>query len=143
MVRDKFIPVDLDTSSLHLTTNSATGSGDKTVIWYYNDEKGLPAGGIIIYFTSVVKYRLVQCQRGPRTFPVRIPSEQDKHWVIEKHGYRTVVLCNSQQVLDITTSPETCDSYSNTFATYWGREVTSIKFPSSWDTASDVYYITG
>ena len=142
VVRDTFIPVDLETSYLHLRTNSATGSGDKSVAWYYHGEEELYAGGIDIWFTSPVKYLLVDCQYYT-SFPLPVPAEQYKHWVIEKRGYRTVMLCNGQLVFDITASFETCDNpkYNDTWATEWGREVTSIKFPSQWDTATDLYYV--
>ena len=141
MVRDELIPVDLETTHLHLRTNSATGSGDRTMIWFYNDV-GLYAGGIGIRFTSPVKYALLDCQYYT-TFPLSVPTEQDKHWVIEKRSYRTVILCNGQLVLDITASFEACDNpkHADMWATYWGRDVTSMKFPSRWDTATNLYYV--
>jgi hypothetical protein len=62
--------------------------------------------------------------------------------VIEKRGLRTVVHCNGKQVLDIKASTKTCDNpkYTDTWATYWEREVSSINFPPR-DTASDSYHI--
>ena len=142
MVRDNLIPVDLETSYLHLITNSATGSRDRTVILYRNEE-GMKAGGISIWFNSTVKYVLRNCQQYYNEFPLTVPSEQNKHWVIEKRGNRTVVLCNNQLVLDITASSETCDNpyRADTWGTHWGREVTNIKFPSESDNATDLYYI--
>ena len=141
VVRDTFIPVDLETSYLHLRTNSATGGGDNSETWYYNDV-GLYAGGIDIWFTSTVKFRLLACQFY-KPFPLPVPSEQDKHWVIEKRGYRTVILCNGQLVLDITASSKTCDDpeYADTWATHWGRKVTSIKFPPGRDSATKMYFV--
>ena len=143
MVRDEFIPVDLETTYLHLRTNSATGSGYMTVVGYYNDKEGLYAGGIEILFTYPVKYILVDCQKNYTTFPFSVPAEQYKHWVIEKRGYRTVMLCNGQLVLDITASSETRDDprFNDTWATEWGREVTSIKFPSRIDNATNFHYV--
>ena len=141
MVRDKFIPVDLETSYLHLRTNSTAGSRDKVVI-RYRDENGMKAGGISIWFTLPMKYMLVKCQKYQTAFSV--PADQDKHWVIEKRGYRTVMLCNGQLVLDITASSETCDSdtWADTWATYWGRKVSYIKFPSEGgDIATDFYFV--
>ena len=140
VVRDEYIPVDLETSYLHLRTNSATGSGDRTVVWYHSG--GTYPGGIDIWFTSPVKYRLVDCQNYT-SFSLTVPVEQDKHWVVEKRGYRTVILCNGQLVLDIMASSETCDDpeYADKWATNWGREVTCIEFPSRWDTATNLYYV--
>ena len=141
VVRDKFISVDLETSYLHLRTNSAAGSGDKIVAWFYKGEERSHVGGIAIWFSSSVKYHFGRCRKYYTTFPFSVPAEQEKHWVIEKRGYRTVMLCNGQLVLDITVSSETCDKYRDTWATYWGREVTSIKFPSQYDTATTFYYV--
>ena len=142
VVRDKYIPADLETSYLHLRTNSTAGSGDETLIWY-DDKEWRIAGGIDIWFTSPVKYKLLYCKQNYTTFPTSLPAEQDKHWVIEKRGNRTVIYCNGKQVLDITASSETCDNpkYADTWDTYWGREVSSIKFHSQYDTASDYYFI--
>ena len=141
VVRDTYIRADLETSLLHIKTDSAVGSGDKTVIWY-RDVDGRSAGGIGIWFSSTVKYGLYNCQQYFITLPVRPPDEQVKHWVIEKRGLRTIVHCNGKQVLDITASTKTCDDpdYTDTWATYWEREVSSIKFHSKYDTASDSYY---
>ena len=143
MVRDEHIPLDMETSYLHLRTNSATGSGDKSVVWYYHGEERSIAGGIAIWFTSPIKYILGWCQEYNTSFPFSVPAEQDKHWVIEKRGYRTVMLCNGQLVLDITASSETCDDLveADKWATYWGREVTGIRFLSQYDTATDLYYV--
>ena len=143
VVRDKYIPADLETSYLHLRTTSTAGSGDKTLIWYY-DEEGRRAGGIVIsWFTSPVKYGLLNCQQYYTTFPTSLPAEQDKHWVIEKRGYSTVIYCNGKQVLDITSSSETCYDPDNTetWDTIWGQEVSSIEFSSEYDSATDFFYI--
>ena len=141
VVRDKYIPADLETSYLHLRTTSTAGGGDKTVIIYY-DEEGRYAGGIAIWFTSPVKYLLVNCQQYT-AFPTSLPTEKDKHWVVEKRGNRTVIYCNGKQVLDITASSETCDNpdYADTWATFWGREVSSIEFSSEYDNATDFFYL--
>ena len=119
MVRDQLIPVDLETSYLHLVTNSVTGSGDKTAILHYSEEE-LEVGGIFIWFTFPIRYSLPHYQDDWTTFPFSGPSEQDKHWLIEKRGYRTVFLCNDHLVLDITFS------YSSYRADRWGREVTKV-----------------
>ena len=142
MARDKYIPADLETSYLHLRTNSTAGSGEETEIWYYNEE-GRSAGYIVIWFTSPVMYILPYCQHYFTTFPTTLPSQQDKHWVIEKRGYRTVIYCHGKQVLDITASSETCDDpdLSDTWDTYWGREVSSIEFSSEYDSATDFFHI--
>ena len=142
VVRGTKIPADLETSLLHFKTDSALGSDDYTVIWYY-DVDGLVAGGISIWFSSTVEYSLPDCQQYYTTLPVRPPDEQVKHWVIEKRGLRTKVHCNGKQVLDITASNKTCDDpeEADTWATYWERDVSSIYFPSQHDKATDSYYI--
>ena len=140
MVRDKSIPADLETSYLHLRTYSSEGSGDKTAIYYYFEE-GRVAGGINIRFTSPVKYVLLCCQKYHTTFPTSLPAEQDKHWVIEKRGYRTTIYCNGEQVLDITASSVTCDNprFTDMWFNSWGHAVGMIKFDPI-DTASDTFY---
>jgi hypothetical protein len=142
VVRGTYIPNDLETSLLHFKTDSALGSGDRTLIWY-SDVDGRYVGGIGIKFSSTVEYLLVNCRQDYTTLPASPPHEQVKHWVIEKRGLRTIVHCNGKQVLDIRPSDKKCDNpkYTDTWATYWAREVSSIKFHSKYDTASDSYHI--
>ena len=138
-VTDDFIPTDLETVYLHLRTDSAEGSYHRVRIMFY-DEAGKGAGGIYILFSSPVSYAQLFCQRWPQPFPTNIPIEQDKHWMIEKRGYRTVIYCNGVQVLDESVSSALCDDkYTETWAATWGRGASRIKFRL--DTASDFYYI--
>ena len=140
MVRNNDVYVDLETSYLHLRTNSTAGSDEKTLILYSNEE-GRMAGGIGIWFTSTIQYSLLGC--GNYTNLTGLPAEVDRDWVIEKRGYRTIVYCNSEQVVDKTVSSVTCDDpdYSDNWNTFWGRDVTKIAFLSEYDTASDSFYI--
>ena len=142
LVREKFIPADLETSYLHLRTDSVLrrlGFAAKTRIYFY-DEEGNVAGGISILFSSPGRYALLFCQEWLQPFPTSIPAERNKHWMIEKRGYRTVIYCNGVQVLDESVSSALCDDkYTETWAATWGRGASRIKFRL--DTASDFYYI--
>ena len=137
VVRGNDIPADIETSYLHVITNSTVGSGNKIVVWYH-DEDEIRAGGILILFSSPVMYALVNCQRYYSPFQTSPPAEDNKHWVIQKHGYRTVIFCNGELVLNITVSSDTCGNpeYANTWEKYWRRDVGGIVIPSKWDTAS-------
>ena len=94
------------------------------------------------YFSSAVEYLLPHCQNRRAPFPEIVPEEADKHWLIERRGYRIVIHCNGKLVLNITVSTDTCDlpDYANTGDTVWRRRVSS-EFNSYWDTASDMFYI--
>ena len=124
-VTDDFIPTDLETVYLHLRTNSAEGSYD-TIVIRYSDDEGEYAGALVILFMVPGGYALM-CQL-VRPFPTSLPTERDKHWMIEKRGNRTVLYCNGEQVLDDSVSSATCDDedYFDTWVTIWGREVSSI-----------------
>jgi hypothetical protein len=137
--RDVVVPVELDTSYLHVKTNSEVGSEDRTEI-YYDDKEGREAGGISIRFSSPhVKYYLLHCQSYYTPSPPTLPTTVNKVWTIEKRGYRTRVFCNKVLVLDITVSDTTCDW--GDWKTEWGRQVGGIKFHEYDDTASDIYMI--
>ena len=140
VLRGKPIPVDLETSYLHLRTSSAEGSGHLAYI-PYTDDKWNPAGLIYIWFSYPVKYKLDYCQHGSQNF-TSLPVEQDKHWVIEKRGYRTIMFCNGVQVLDVTASSLTCNDpyFAHAWHAVWGQEVGIIKFDPKYDTASYTYY---
>jgi hypothetical protein len=136
--RGVMIPVELETSYLHVITNSEVGSRDKKGILYY-DKEGREAGGIEIWFLSPrVQYTLEYCRESYFSFPTTLPTTLNKFWTIEKRGYRTKVFCNGVLVLHITLSDATC--YLSYWETYWGREVSGIEF-SSIDSASDMYMI--
>jgi hypothetical protein len=129
------IPIELETSYLQIKTNSAVGSGDQTVIEYF-DKEGRDAGGIGILFSSPrVWYRLFNCAL-PTPFPHILPTTVNKLWTIEKRRYRTRVFCNEALVLEFTVSDSTCDT--RYWETYWGRKVSKIEFHSV-DTASEQY----
>ena len=73
-----------------------------------------------------------------------LPAEIDKHWVIEKNGYRIRIRCNGVLVLDQTVSRGACDDpdyYDQ--SKYWGQKVSSIRFSIGdyYDTATAYYYI--
>jgi hypothetical protein len=132
------IPVELETSYLHVKTNSEVGSGNRTWIWYY-DKEGSRARGIEIVFTSPGEnYFLMSCLDSPTPFPPTLPTTVNKVWTIEKRGYRTRMFCNGVLVLDITVSDTTC--HRSYWETEWGREVGGILF-NRWDSASDMYMI--
>ena len=139
VVRGKPIPVDLETSYLYLRTNSAEGSGEYVFITYLG-RNWEPAGGIAIWFHSPVMYTLLMCQQYA-IFSKSLPETQEKHWVIEKRGYRTTIYCNGEQVLDITASSVTCDNprFTDMWFNSWGHAVGMIKFDPI-DTASDTFY---
>ena len=138
VVRGTYIPADIETSYLHVRTHSTEGSDNYILVWYYDEDKK-PAGGIGILVSSPVRYALHYCQRyNYSPFQTSPPAEDVKHWVIQKHGYRTVIFCNGELVLNITVSSDTCDNlaFANTWETYWRRDVDNIWFSSEWDTAS-------
>ena len=144
VVRFKSIPADIETSYLHLRTDSYEGSGDQAQI-YYEDEEGKAAGGFSISFSLSAMYAHEYCQ-SYAYFPQSLPAELDKHWVIEKRGFRTFVYCNGRMVVDFTISSATCNDDRNvhTWPAIWARKVKSIKISSLFvqaQPASDFYYI--
>ena len=144
VVGDQKLPAELETSYLHVRTDSIVGSSDRTFVVYY-DESGRRSGGIgIAFLDTMIKYRLINCQEYT-AFPTSLPEEQDKHWVIKKRGMRTIIFCNDKQVLDIAASSVTCDESEfaehDIWATRWERKVSAIIFRGVTDTASDAYYL--
>ena len=123
-----FIPADMDTSYLHLRTVNTVGSDDfilMMVLFY--DEEGEAAGFIyILFFESVSEYKL-SCQSSRTPLLTNLPAETDKHWVVEKRGYRTIIHCNGKLVVNITATSETCSNKNGNWNTIWGREVTKIE----------------
>ena len=139
-LHDTYYAVDLETSFLYIKTTSRVASGEKTVVWYY-DSSGEKAGGVSIYFrpfTSVIYYSIHSCNS--HTELPNQPSElATRIWMIKKRGYRTELWCNGELLLDFTASLETCDKEGKDWETVLKREVTHIKFPLKYDTASEKF----
>ena len=134
------IDYDLENSPLEIRTNSATGSGDKLNLDFYNNQNKI-AGGFIVDFWSSPKYELYYCTSSSTNFPVDLPSDDDKVWKINLDRTsgvaRVVIHCNGMEVLNVEPSEKTCDltSWSNV----WSRDVEKIEFNIFVGTASDFY----
>ena len=139
--RTQLIPADLEKFDLHLKT---PGNGQILVLFYNKERR--PVGGILIYLFDIVECDLLFCHDlvKARPLPSYLPAEIDKHWVIEKNGYRIRIRCNGVLVLDQTVSRGACDDpdyYDQ--SKYWGQKVSSIRFSIGdyYDTATAYYYI--
>ena len=131
------IPADMDISYLHLRTVNTVGRHEMIVS--FDDEEGETAGGIRIWFNeSVSEYRL-SCQYYWTPLLTSLPAETDKHWVVEKRGYRTIIHCNGKLVVNITATSETCSNKNRNGNTIWGREVTNIQIMESGLSTSSYY----
>ena len=116
-------------------------SGDVSVIWYFTSTMDY-AGGIAIWFkrfTSTVHYTLLSCNTWS-PFPKKPPVRKNKVWIIEKRGFRTIIKCNEEKLLDITASSKTCNSTKYRWETVLTDEVKFVTFPRKYDTASEVFY---
>ena len=137
MVLGESIPIDLNTSYLHVKTNS-TG-GNRISIHYFNEVGVTSCSGGIAIDISTVESRLLWCQSFTPLLR-SLPAGEEINWIIEKRGFRNIVYCNGKQVIDVTAGEETC--HWGGWGTCWREhEVIEIAF-SEWDTASDLYYIS-
>ena len=138
------LPADLEKFDLHLKTSSDKYTNDVILVLFYNKEKR-PVGGILIIFSNAVVCALLYCHdvQKVRPLPSYLPAQIDKHWVIEKDGYRIRISCNGVLVLNQTASGGTCDPDFYDQRMYWGQKVSSIRFSigSQYDTATDYYFI--
>ena len=114
------------------------------LVLFYNKEER-EVGGILIIFFNAVACDLLFCYDMQKSHPLPsyLPAQIDKHWVIEKNGYRIRIRCNGVLVLDQTASGGTCDHYDPSKYN-WGQKVTGIRFSTGgvlYDTATNYYYI--
>ena len=116
------------------------GSGDQAVIWFATTSREA-AGGLDIRFGSPQTYFLKDCQYSADVFSTAPSSNLIyKTWRItltKTAGVRLVIHCNNEKVLDIVSSSSICGK--TVWSTAWNRDIGMIKFPSSWDSASDYY----
>ena len=137
VVYNEMIQWNPDTQGITVTTNSAVGSGEKVVVWFY-DNAGNGAGRVWIYFSTPILYELGWCTYY-NNFPVSLPVATQKTWTIT---YNTAELsvaihCNGVQALTVLLSDSECAD--SDWRTYWERKPTQILFPSYYDTASKSY----
>ena len=127
---------DLESTPLHIKTDSASGSGEEVIVTLY-DTEGEGAGSFNFKFLSPPQYYLGWCMTSNSDLPSTLPSEVNKVWVITKFpGPRITIQCNGVTVVDITMSDDTCSDSS--WSKNWRRQVEQIRFFYG-DTASDQY----
>ena len=136
MVRGVKISFDLESSPLQIKTASTAGSGEQMGVRMYTENKTW-IGGVLVQFSSSVKYHIGYCT-SPYwiTLPVQPPEEVDKTWTIRKTATTLSIECNGVEVLNYQFS----DSSLGDCVSKWGGDVVDkILFGSSSDTASDSY----
>ena len=142
--RTQLIPANLEMFDLHLKTSSFERSNDAILVLFYNKEERA-VGGILIIFSNAVVCDLLLCHDvvKARPLPSSLPAQIDKHWVINKSGYRIEIYCNGVLVLEQVASRHTCDEHTYDQSKYWGQNVRSIRFSLGdlYDTATEYYYI--
>ena len=141
MNSDMLFPADMDTSYLHLRTVYTVGSYYFIEMWvsFYNEE-GEAAGGISIWFKETVSEYKLGCQSDWTPLLANLPAETDKHWEVEKRGYRIIIHCNGKLVVNITATSKTCSNINGNWNTFWGREVTKINL-RGYGSQTASYYI--
>ena len=136
------INYDLENSPLQIRTDSLVGSHEKVEVHFYNGAGTWNAGGIALYFNSIIYYKLNYCNEKSK-FPTALPSETNKVWTLtldRTSGIRFIVHCNNKEVLNVVFSSTICTStsYSSAGSGIWSNDVGKIQF-NPYDKASDYY----
>ena len=139
-IPDEYIPTpDLETSDLHVRTNSHGGSGD-IISFFFIDEAGIWVGGISLFFTSPPQWGLPACSY-KFDIPASLPAELDKDWAFAKRGNMVTVYCNGEKVGVLEANSEYCQDreFRDTWDQHWSLKASQLFF--LYDSASDAYYI--
>lgn len=98
-------------------------------------------GGINLLFNPVMKYRFRRCNGTYSTFPVEIPTTNNRVWIITlsrtSAGRGIVIHCNGVKVLNVVLSNSTCNV--TTWSENWSHDVAKFTFPNKEDTALQFY----
>nr|AFK75430.1 putative secretory peptide-20 [Pleurobrachia bachei] len=136
VVRDTFIPFDLESTPLQIKTDSTAGSEEQIWVRTYTADGSL-VGGVGLKFTSSIQYAIGFCNNNLWvSLPVQPPEEVDKVWTIRKNTTAVSIECNGVEVLNYQLSES---SDTRCVSTWGGDVVEKIMFHSSLDTASDSY----
>lgn len=137
--RHRFIPFDLESDPLQVSTDSKIGSGER--IWVqFSRSDNFGFVGITVDFAESPRYSLGSCKNSE--IPLnKLSKEDNRIWTIEKVDKRLRLSCNGIEIFDFDTNLSTVDtcrnSWSNDFAyvRFIGESVNSYPI----DTASDYY----
>ena len=126
---------DIETSTLQIRTNVATGSGEKIVVVFHTrDNKH--SGSIFLMFSDPPTYRIEACQQDWTRFSVKLPSERDKIWSIIETATSLTLVCNNIYVLKFNFhhSPDSRCLPS------WGKDTEKIFFDFDSDVTGSVHF---
>ena len=133
------IPVNLQTATVLIKTNSTYRSYDKVSLFLL-DSQGEFVGEVGIIFSPYPQYFLDWCT-SPANFTSNLPTTVDKIWKVamdRTDGIRVIIHCNDVEVVNTLISDETCEF--RVWKLHWTKAVEKIYF-SSHDNASDHYKV--
>ena len=134
-ITDDMVPMDPESTSVDIMTDSELGSEDRMQLAFYTSF-GYIAGGFNIYFSSIPQYWIQYCYSSSKTnFPTDLPVARVKIWRItltKTFGIRLQIHCNNVEVLNILLSDTTCGR--SDWSIYWNRKIWKMRF-----TTSDVF----
>ena len=142
-VTDYMVPIDPETTSVEIMTDSELGSEERMQLTFYNSF-GYIAGGFNIYFGSIPQYWIYDCGSSRTNFPTDLPAARNKIWRIsltKTSGIRLQIHCNNVEVLNILLSDTKCGGRD--WSTYWNRKIWKMKFTKlDVFTAADSYRLS-
>ena len=137
VTRDVKTPYDLEAHPLQISTDSALGSDEQVMVYFYTSEEAFITY-IGLYFTSTPQYKIHYCSSQYTAFPTALPDEQDKVWTITEGDASFTVHCNDVEVVNFLYTDSVWSGSSALCEDQLGMDAEQIKFSSS-DTASDAY----
>lgn len=135
----EYIDFDLEATPLQIKTDSAVGSEDQVVVFFFSSHGGR-AGGILLYFGPTLQYYIWHCQQGIYSnFLAPLPTATEKEWrvtVTRTSSVRVVIQCQDVEVANVVLSDSTCSEED--WRETWSNDVEKIFFTDT-DTATDLY----
>ncbi|KAL5262300.1 hypothetical protein ACHWQZ_G007879 [Mnemiopsis leidyi] len=137
----EYIDFDLEATPLQIKTDSAVGSEDQVVVFFFSSHGGR-AGGILLYFGPTLQYYIWHCQQGIYSnFLAPLPTATEKEWrvtVTRTSSVRVVIQCQDVEVANVVLSDSTCSCSEEDWRETWSNDVEKIFFTDT-DTATDLY----
>ena len=120
---------------LQIKTNSLLESAEKVSVNLFTADSKI-IESITVLFAATPKYYIGKCTAFLASFPVTVPEEQEKIWIISKTETVLKMECNGVEVLNFRFSDST--GTDSDCAGDWSKDVKIVQF-SFRDTASDEY----
>ena len=135
VIRNEYIPWDLESKPLQISVKQNVGSDDRIVVLMYTEQQEF-AGSLVLKFSSPPQYHFGRCTSTYQTLSTNLPAVLDKIITIYRTSEALKIECNGEEIINLVLSDNMCPSSG--WQNYWAKDIEMINFNVN-DKASERY----